>query len=797
MPLMRIVVRCVLFAFPFAWLQALAFVSGAANDFVTIALRLIAILLLMGLVSATRWLAVRGWSLWWTALLAACAAFAYVAAPRSAWAWVALGTWLSFVAWLDIGVQVRTARRIARWGARFVLGALAGFVPVIVAQVLSAFADEEFYALAQAFGLAVFCVGLLFAAADPDHRRRPVMQADRTILRWAIVFAVVISVTGTVGVVKAYESSFYTTDPPSFPGITAAHPAACTAVEQQPDRVSGVETFDRLLRAVEANPDKTPAEFGMLALARNDRVQAELFRRALLAEAQVQRFTQPMGSVKFGQFEAALRVYYFSKVKKQFSDLVNAADERVVRNWFAAINRRALTAEWVDWSYAVAFSKWPDGPYENQEIGAGLLAILEASGLGDPALSTRNRAYLDANPRGWAARFHNTDDAYFYHGLWLNNALFQSLYAPSQVSETYQRQSFEWLLQQAVPDGSPLAYNVVGRPWAIGAYYLGAVILSDPHYLWLAARSLDRLEASGGFLSAQPGIESPVDMTGIAPTTGSCLQYGDSGLPNQIGPLAPDKIILRDGWDSAASYLLLNLRFTGWHRYKATNDIISLYSGGPLVTEQVVPTKIGWLPQGRDALRDKRVPRENLNGLLIPVNGLGGVFAALGIGDRWAQDPPWYVRITEFATDTVPQTIKTSMLWGGWAHTRAIYFYPQGPTIIVDSAEGGEGHAALSWHTVGAGQRAADGIWLRQGQNPARLVFISDTGSEAAVQPEQNSYGAGQSIVYYAPQGGRLHAISVFLSGRWASATVTMSPQFRTLRIQSETETIELPIQSE
>jgi hypothetical protein len=31
-------------------------------------------------------------------------------------------------------------------------------------------------------------------------------------------------------------------------------------------------------------------------------------------------------------------------------------------------------------------SQWPEGPYENQENGAGLLALLEAEGLADPAL---------------------------------------------------------------------------------------------------------------------------------------------------------------------------------------------------------------------------------------------------------------------------------------------------------------------------------------------------------------------------------------------------------------------------
>jgi len=55
-------------------------------------------------------------------------------------------------------------------------------------------------------------------------------------------------------------------------------------------------------------------------------------------------------------------------------------------------------------------SQWPEGPYENQENGAGLLALLEAEGLTDPALSPANRAYLARNRRGWTARFRVAED---------------------------------------------------------------------------------------------------------------------------------------------------------------------------------------------------------------------------------------------------------------------------------------------------------------------------------------------------------------------------------------------------
>lgn len=80
-----------------------------------------------------------------------------------------------------------------------------------------------------------------------------------------------------------------------------------------------------------------------------------------------------------------------------------------------------------------------------------------------------------------------------------------------------------------------------------------------------------------GYLFAQPAVEEPASLGGRSSTKGSCLLYSDLGLPNQKGPLAPDKIVFRDGWSPDVAYLLVNLRFTGWHRYKATGTVTLVY----------------------------------------------------------------------------------------------------------------------------------------------------------------------------------------------------------------------------
>ncbi len=789
---------------PLAWLLLMAMLADAPNELINVLARVVVVVLVSVAAIVAQRFTLHHTRLW----LAFGSAMMLGAWLACAWqsstlvAWLAVGAWLMWLITLDTLVALMRVRRSARWFARVGIALLGGSVPVVVAQIASQFADEEFFAFVQALALSGFCFLMLSAVqfVIPSRAHSTIKLKRRSVVI-SLALALGLLSVAVVETISSYQSSFYGNDPPSFAGITPTQTSLCGQVTPSSSTVSGVDVYDQLLRRIETNPFKTPAEFAFIALAKRDANDAQDFRRALLLEAQQQAFTQPMGSVKWGQFEAALRVYYFAKMRAQYPDLFSASEQQSLAQWFAAINRRALTPEWVDALYGIAFREWPLGPYENQENGAGLLAVLEANQLADPNLSERNRAYLQNDPRGWAARFHNTDDSYFYQTHWLNNALFQAQLAPQSVSLQNQRASFEWLLMLTPPDGSPLPFNSDQDGWSANAFYLGAQLLHDPRYVWLASQSLARMSERDALLFAQPGVESALNLQGVAPTTGSCLVYADSGLPTQRGPLAPDKIVLRDGWTDDANYALLNLRFTGWHRYKATNDIITLMRAGPLVVEQVAPERITWLPKGRAALRDKRVPRENLNGLLIPTSGLGGVFALLGIGSGWAQDPPHYARVTKFDPNDTPQIAQSVIeQWHGWTQTRTMYLYPQGPIVIVDSADGGEGRAALSWHVVGDGERDGDVLWLRRGAHPARFVLPHDAWNTTSVRAAPSVYGNAQTIVYYAPSAGRLQLVSVFLTDEWADAQVQIASNaaqrtFR-LRISSAYQTIELQGQS-
>ena len=712
------------------------------------------------------------------------ATLAYAVSEASWAAWVMLS--VLYLLLLGLDTVLASGRRLLwRWVVRGLLALAGGLIPVSIAQIECHFADEEFFVVLQALALSIFG-GLLLAACGLLARQAPVpaqrgLSLDR---RWSALVLILVACAGLCVTVRAYQHSFYPPQAPAYEGISPETPFLCGEASPDSQTSDGEEVFCRLLDRVEANPYKGPPEYGMLALGTGEQHWAQVFRESLLSEAIEGYLTGPAHSVKWGQHAAALRAYYLPRVHNTFPDLFSDDDLTVLREWFTAINHRALTVEWVDWMYGLAFAMRPEGPYENQETGAGLLALLalrEAEGLVTPDLSSVNRDYLERNSRGWIARFCNTDDAFLYQQEWINNAYFQSLYT-GEAPENNVRFSFEWLLLQALPDGVPLRYNHPVCASLAGTAYLGARLLEDPRYIWLAERVLMDMEAQGTYLSAQPGAEQPVSLAGLSPTQGSCLLYGDSGLPNQVGPLAPDKIVFRDGWSPDSAYLLLNLRFTGWHRYKATNTATLVYQNGPLAAEVLDGEPFAWLPVGRSAFRDKRVPRENLNGLLIEHSGMSAILYALtGIGSPWAQDPPFYAEVIAFETGDELDWSHTRLAdWRGWQHDRWIYFYHDGgPIVVVDEAKGPPGgQAALAWHLVGEGPvepvlSEAEGgqrIRLRSGDGPAEALFMP-VGSEGQIEAVKSG-DSNLHVVYYAPSDGRLHLVTLFLPGRWADATV-------------------------
>ncbi len=779
-------------AIPAAWLELVRLVAGSPFTWSGLFARwaFVAGLLLAAWLTSPLPAGERR-SLWsWPSILAVVGlvvAAAYDAASGStAAAWLLIA--ILYVMLLGLEQGLTSGGGVAwRWGARLVIFALGGAAPVLLTQLENRFSDEEFFVALQWLALSAFAALLWLAVTRLARWRQVPARRGLTIHRgWLGVAVAAVTLAGLGLSIRAYQQSFYPREAPGYEGISAEVPFLCGTAAPDPQTYTGEEVFAKFLAQAAANPNAGASEYGLLAVGTGEARWAGAFRESILAEAREGRFTGPAHSIKSTQFEAARSIYYLTLVLERFPDLFSAEELALLQEWTAGINHRAQTVELVDWMYGLAFSKWPEGLYENQENGAGLLALLEAEGWAAPDMLDANQDYLERNRRGWTARFRVTDDVFIYQPEWITNAFFQALYRGVTPGDNLGR-SFDWLLLQALPDGAPLSYNHPGRPSLAGIALFGARLQEDPRLVWLAGRAADYAVANGKPLPAQPGADQAPQFAGESPTVGSCLLYGDSGLPNQEGPLAPDKVVFRDGWQADDAYLLLNLRFTGWHRYKASNTVTLVYKGGPLASDLLEGVVFSWLPEGRSVFRDKRIPRENLNGLLVPRRGLDAVLYTLtGFGGPWAQDPPAYAEVLAFETGETLDASHTRLVeWEGWQHDRWIYFYHDGPLVVVDGADGPAGsRAALAWHLQGAGPATGGRIALNSGGETAEVVLTGDGGSWLEENPPGGTAGSvHQDMLYYSPAGGQLRAVTVFLLDEWVGAQVDVDYERGTLEV--------------
>lgn len=743
------------------------------------------------------------------ALILGVSAAIYLQSRSTPGAWLLLISGWAVLIWLEARLSGNSSawRRAA---FKLLIAGIAGAAVIAVLQIEERFSEEEFFAAIQLGVMSFNWLVISLAYRQWSQAEgSPAMKgnASRT---WLVLSLVGFCVLGSFYTLSAYQNSFFPQEAPTFEGISNASPFICGRTAAEANVYQGREVFKRLVDLIESSPQKTVPEFGVLALAKNDAAWAGRFHDELLNEASQMLFTQRENSVKYGQCLAAQRVYYYWLVSQSNPSLFNTEEKKIISEWFSAVNRRALSIGWVDWFYATAFSHWPSGPYENQECGAGLLAILEVSGLGDPALAVQNREYLAKNPRGWLERFRNTDDTYNYQVEWLRNAWYQYLYW-HQADPVNVQLSFEWFLLQALPDGSPLRYNHYAASsaaemgyWAgnlsseaAGGQSQAASILGQDFgeaAMWLSGRAIDYMEAQGQHPGAQPGLERPTEMLGRSRGWGSCLMFGNSGLPNRAGPLAPDKIVFRNGWQDDSLYLLLNLRFTGWHRYKATNSIVLIYQNKPIASEIHLGKPFSWLPVGRSLLRDKRNPRENLNSLLVRRTGLSAAVHALtGIGSPWAQDPPFYAEVERFETGPEMDQSRTMISgWRGWQQGRGILFDHRGPVVIVDQVKGPDnGRAAISWHFMGPLTQRANGRYqLGEGRGSTEVLFIRYDGRLAQDELHEAWLDeSGYTELIYAPkQRGSFSLLTVLLPPGWAGsqASFLKDPTGAVLRLEKD-----------
>ena len=698
--------------------------------------------------------------------------------------------WVLIVAWFA-GLLLLTRRFILPHNVKSILWTIvlwtifsgfAGGVLALVYALFTNFSEEEFFIAVTGVVLGVFWLILAIAYQLAFSTFIQTLPLKMRIRLFTIL--IIISVGFVPWVLKQYQRSFFPVTAPSYAGISENTPFLCATLDASRQPIPATQIQSDYLALLKAAPQKNTLIWGNLAYYTGDTSYAIEFRRSLLQDAAERRYTTPAQSVKWGQHEAALRAHQLALISKKFPTLFSKDDWHVLQNWFTAINRRAMTTEWVDWLYAAAYGNRPQGPYENQEIGAGLLAVLMNNDWAAPGLVGQNRMYLNNVPLGWQNIFRNTDDSYSYQGVWLSNAwwIYNYRKTHSDVVHRNIEQSFQWLLLQALPTGETLTYNINGEPTSLTTYLFGASLLNNPELSWLAGENAQWLLGENQHLWGEFTIPNFNFPDGQVPTVGSCLMYGNSGVPTRKGPLGPDKVVLRNGWADNAMVAITDLRFTGWHRYKATNTIPLIYSNGPIVSERESAEAFWWLPVGRSAFRDKRIPREYLNGLLLPKSGLPAVMWRLtGIGSKWAQNPPAYAEVNTFFTNESVDIAQTTLPdWNGWQHTRTSYLIHDGITLVVDNADGttGSSRASIIWHLNGTGIRDGNELGLANSQRSAKMVWLDEDTVDTSLSPLPKSDSFLRSpeweLLYTSPTRNHLDFATAFLTGKRADGHISL-----------------------
>ncbi len=434
------------------------------------------------------------------------------------------------------------------------------------------------------------------------------------------------------------------------------------------------------------------------------------FKELLLDEATNKTFVEISNSVKAWQFQAMHRAYYFSLILEKNNDFFTSLEKELILDWFREINEHAYDITWVSYAYGFINKKSPEGPYENQEIGIGLLSILsEILKEKYPELAKRNLEYVDKYGIGWKHNFRNPDDQIVYaQQAWQKNAFMMAKYGghDEYLRGENSKASFEWVMLQWPSNGMAPAYDVPVDWTPFDTMILGSYLHDDGRYLWVAEKMLeDELENKDRKIDLILGLEYFENIPNVQkPDIGSCYIEGTIGIGLQPKGIMPDKIVLRDGWNEDSLYALLNMRFSGWHSYKATNSFISIMYGEPFIVEKLDLERHDWLPKGKADHRDKKIERSELNGFILETKGLEEIVNKItGHGSSWHQDPHKFAEKSFMYNTENADFIKTKMSdWHGWDHSRITILVKDGYIVVLDNANGNDSRTVgVTWNLKG------------------------------------------------------------------------------------------------
>jgi len=456
--------------------------------------------------------------------------------------------------------------------------------------------------------------------------------------------------------------------------------------------------------------------------------------------------------MKITQTWAAERGIVYLDMVRSYPGLFSEEQRVIIQEWFQALTRRAFTLEWSDFYYMLAFKKPPTAPYRNQENGVGALAVYaEIIEEYDPGLAKKAREYVMKNALLWKSNFRNTDDSTSYQALWIYNAWNAGrLMFPETLKNSYSKQSFEWLMKQWPPNGGPLGYNPDACTIIPDIFLLGAKLHSSPEFRWIGEKSFNFAKKNGIELHGlRPGLQFlNEEIPAIEPTVDSTFIDAPGNLVQFPSENRPDKIVFRSGWKDDSLYALLNLRYDGFHGYKATNSIVSLHYGVPFIVEDLVKLTRNWLPKGRARVRDDNIERQRLNGFYIKEPLLFRFLNKIDVlRTRWFQTLPRHTQTNKFYNSTIYDYSRTDIVnWSGWRNYRTCLLVGDAYFAVFDFNMGNSAKQhSIIWHV--RGHYNSENDILTQNNYKLQTSFLFDDNSSINIRSSEE-FSEPESVLF-------------------------------------------------
>jgi hypothetical protein len=459
---------------------------------------------------------------------------------------------------------------------------------------------------------------------------------------------------------------------------------------------------------LQKNEELSISKIATLYFLTKDISWANKFKTSLLQEASKNKFTGKTDSMKFAQREAMTRAMFLLEIQKKLPNYLTPQEEQIITKWFENITRRIFNPEWVDSLYAVPFKDDPDGPYLNQEVGAGTLTVVRHF-IKDEALLKKITVFLAEKSAGFVKNYRNPDDSLGYQNIWIENAFVMHLYGDANSeSLAGMKLAVEWLISQLPQTVTLLEYGLPGDLRPINTLAISAFYLKDKKSRWLLDQHLKEVMNSERNFPPEIFAFWLWDDEVLAEKAyfESVVLDGPTGYAFRPGPIEPDKVVLRNvdmTTTDESTFLLANLRNIGWHRYPATNTTIRIilddYS---VVGEDIIKKDHKWLPEGRAKHRDKKIDRLRLNGLQIARDGLDSWIGGItGVYSKWRQDVPRTSQVMN--TQNIDGFKSVTIVLNNWAstiHTRNYILTGSRQVFVVDEISTSKASLPkqLTWH---------------------------------------------------------------------------------------------------